>query len=275
MQKVGFIGQGWVGKHYADWFEKTGLYDIVRYDIDTYAENKDAIKDCEVVFVCVPTPTNDNGFDDSIVDSVLSLIGDGNTAVIKSTILPGTTSKMQKKHPNITVLFSPEFLREASAADDVANPERNVVGITDESQESIAEKVINIFPKAPFNKITTAETAELIKYASNCFLYMKVVFANILYDISEDLGISYDDVADIMVHDSRIGTSHLQVVHQGGRGAAGNCFAKDMEAFRELVEKHADEEAHDMIKSIIHKNLAVLEGSGKDTDLIKSIYKDI
>ena len=182
MQTIGFIGQGWVGKHYADWFEQTGLYDIVRYDKNTYAVNKDAIRDCEVVFICVPTPTNKNGFDDSIVDSFLSLLGDGNTAVIKSTILPGTTRKLQEKHKNITVLFSPEFLREAHAADDVANPERNVIGITDEGQREIAEKVIRIFPKAPYNKVTNVETAELIKYASNCFLYTKVVFANILFE---------------------------------------------------------------------------------------------
>src|SRR5688572_7659927 len=102
--RIGFIGQGWVGRHYADDFENR-VYDVVRYGLEKqYASNKDTIKTCEIVFVAVPTPTTPKGFDYSAVRSVLPLVSRGKIAVIKSTLLPGTTEKLQKLFPEILVL---------------------------------------------------------------------------------------------------------------------------------------------------------------------------
>ena len=110
-KKIGFIGQGWVGKNYADVFENLG-FSVVRYSQEPlYVKNKDKISLCDIVFIAVPTPTTVKGFDDSIVRKVIKLVGKGEIAVIKSTMLPGTTVSIQKKNPKIFVI------REALSAD--------------------------------------------------------------------------------------------------------------------------------------------------------------
>jgi UDP-glucose 6-dehydrogenase len=116
--KVGFIGNGYVGKHIADDFEHRGLT-VVRYALETpYDKNKDAVGACDIVIVAVPTPTTPEGFDGRIVEDVLAYVQSGKIVVIKSTVTPGTTKRLQEKYPDLTLLFSPEFLREANAADD-------------------------------------------------------------------------------------------------------------------------------------------------------------
>ena len=115
---IGLIGQGWVGKNMADAIEELG-HDVVRYSLEEpFVRNKDKIKQCDIVFIAVWTPTTPSGFDDSIVREVVQLVGVGKIAVIKSTMLPGTTESIQQQYPDRIVLFSPEFLRQASAADD-------------------------------------------------------------------------------------------------------------------------------------------------------------
>ena len=93
---LGFIGQGFVGKAHADEFERRG-FKTVRYALEEpYRDNKDKIKDCDVVFIAVPTPTTEKGFDDSIIRKAIKLVGKGKVAVIKSSILPGTTTSQRK-----------------------------------------------------------------------------------------------------------------------------------------------------------------------------------
>src|SRR3989344_5672703 len=114
--KIGFIGHGVVGKNCADDFEARG-HVVIRYAKEKpYHKNKNAIKDCDIVFIAVPTPTTPDGFDDSIVREALSLVGKGKIAVIKSTIVPGTTRSIQKENPDVFVMHSPEFLTESTAA---------------------------------------------------------------------------------------------------------------------------------------------------------------
>ena len=130
---IGFIGQGYVGKNYADDFEMRG-YTVVRYALEEpYVANKELIRDCDVVFIAVPTPSTPRGFDGSVVEKALALVGKGKIAVIKSTIVPGMTRRLQKKYPKIVIMFCPEFLSVATAAYDVANPFLNVVGIPSNS----------------------------------------------------------------------------------------------------------------------------------------------
>lgn len=273
--KIGFIGQGFIGKNYANDFEERG-YNIIRYDLDTYPENKNKIKDCDIVLIAVPTPTTVDGFDDSIVQAVLPLIGKGKIAVIKSTLQVGITRKLQKLFPEITVMHSPEFLREVSAGADARRPDRNIVGILDEQDKELyqkAETVLSVLAKAPYNLITLVENAEMIKYGGNCFLYFKVIFMNILYDLTQKHNLDYDAITEAMSHDARIGNSHLQVVHKGGRGAGGHCFIKDFEAMIEMlhnVDLHDQEAATKAIRDL---NLKYLKDSNKDLDLVKEIYE--
>jgi UDPglucose 6-dehydrogenase len=279
--KIGFIGQGWIGRNYADDFSSRG-YETVRYGLEPeYAENKERIKECDIVFVAVPTPTTRGGFDASIVRSVLPLVGKGKIAVIKSTLLPRTTEALQNEFPDLIILSSPEFLREANAAHDAANPNRNLIGIPVDTplHRAAAEAVLAVLPAAPFSAVLPAREAELVKYAGNVFLAMKVVFANMLYDLAGGLGADYERMKEVIAADPRIGPSHLSVMSasghsdKAGRGAGGHCFIKDLEAFRRLYKELAkDAEGTALLEAVVKKNNALLVHSAKDLDLLAAVY---
>lgn len=275
--KIGFIGQGFIGKNYADDFEVRG-FDVVRYSMEEpYKANRDKIADCDIVLIAVPTPTTPEGFDDSIVRNVLKLVGKGKTAVIKSTVLPGSMDEIERDNPEIFVLNSPEFLREASAAYDAAHPERNIIGIPKDTPEyrAKAEDVMKVLAKAPYELICTSKEAEIIKYAGNCFLFTKVIFMNLLHDLSSKAGGRWDVIADALVHDSRIGTSHMQPVHDSGRGAGGHCFIKDFAAFANLYDTLVgDKEGKEVLRAMEAKNIDLLVSSGKNLDLLRGVYGD-
>lgn len=272
---IGFIGQGWIGKNYANDFEQRG-YEVVRYGLEKeYVGNRESIKNCPIVFIAVPTPTTPAGFDDSHVIKALENVAAGATAVIKSTILPGTTEKLQKLFPDIHVMHSPEFLVEKTAAFDAANPTRNIIGVPVENEESLvrARAVAQVLPKAPFELICQSREAELIKYGANAFLYIKVVYANILYDLAKGLDCDYAKVKEMVAADPRIGASHLEVADDGGRGAGGHCFIKDFEAFIEMYKKKsADHEGLAALESWRNKNIKLLRDSNKNLDLLDEVY---
>lgn len=275
--KIGFIGQGWIGGTYADDFEKRG-YDVVRYAIDPpYNKNKEAISTCDIVFIAVPTPSTKDGFDDSIVREVLGLVGKNKIAVIKSTIVPGTTKSIQEENKDIFVMHSPEFLTEATAAHDAANPERNLVGIPVDSVQyrEKAKDVLNVLPRAKYSKIMDSVEAELVKYGGNVSFYFKVMFMNMLYDISQKHGVDWKNIKEAMSMDSRIGNVHLDPVHKSGRGAGGHCFIKDFAAFRDVYEKEIGSENElEVLKSLEKMNINLLKSTNKDLDLLKGVYGD-
>lgn len=278
--RIGFIGQGWIGKHYADDFEARG-HDVVRYALEEpYVANKERIAECDIVFVAVPTPTTPLGFDDSYVRTVLPLVGKGNIAVIKSTLVPGTTEALQTAFPEITVLHSPEFLREKHAAHDAAHPERTIIGlpVDDAQHQEAAAAVIAVLPKAPYEAIIPARSAEVVKYAGNVFLAMKVVYANVLADLAATFEVPYEDIQTALGADPRIGPSHLSAVSASGhtdaagRGAGGHCFIKDLEAFRQFYARVKDAEGDALLAALVRKNNQLLKESGKDLDLLTGVY---
>lgn len=273
--KIGFIGQGFIGKSYADDFEQRG-YRVIRYAKEPqYKDNKDRIKDCDIVFIAVPTPTTPGGYDYSIVAAVLRHVGEGKIAVVKSTLLPGTTDKLQAQYPRIKVFHSPEFLTARSAAEDAAHPDRNIVGIVAETAENraAAQRVLGVLPKAPYEAVLTAREAEFVKYGGNCWFYFKVIFMNLLYDLVQKKGIEYDRIRDAMAADPRIGRTHLDPVHEGGRGAGGLCFIKDFRAFRLLYEREiADARGIAALDALEKKNIDLLVSTGKDLGLLKGVY---
>jgi nucleotide sugar dehydrogenase len=275
-QKIGFIGQGWIGKNYADDFEKRG-FEVIRYSLEEpYKKNIDEIKTCDIVFIAVPTPTEPDGFKDGAVRDAIKGVGFGKIAVIKSTILPGTTEKIQMENPKIYVVHSPEFLKEKTAAHDASNPERNIIGIPKDTEEykEVAKKVLSVLPKAPFESICQAKEAELIKYAGNSFLYLKVLYANLLFDLSEKLGCDWDVVKQAFGADKRIGYSHIDPL-AGGRGAGGHCFIKDFAAFVSFYEKNVnDVTGSSFLRKAEQKNVELLLSSNKNIDLAEKIYEN-
>lgn len=270
-----------MGKAHADDFEQRG-FEVVRYaKEEPYSGNREAIAACDIVFIAVPTPTTPEGFDLSIVESVIPLARPSATVVIKSTLLPGSTERLRLAFPDRYLMHAPEFLREANAAHDAAHPERLIIGIPEDTEEyrKRAEAVLALLPEAPFVRIVPARAAELVKYAGNTFLYMKVVYANMLFDLSEALAIPYEDLATILGADARIGGSHLAVLHASGhsdklgRGAGGHCFIKDFEAFRRLyVDVAHDPKGATVLDAFVAKNNELLLESGKDLDLLEQVY---
>lgn len=274
---IGFIGQGMVGKNMADDFEARG-FKTIRYSLEPdYIANKEGIKDADIVFIAVPTPTTPQGFDDSILVKEIGLVGKGKTVVIKSTVVPGTTRKIQSLYPDITVLNSPEFLREVTAAYDAANPFFNIVGLPTDSEKykEAATSVLAVLPQAPYSTIVMSEEAEIIKYAHNCSGYTQIIFFNLIYDLAVQVGADWNNIAEAIKHDPFIPNRYSTPVHKNGRGAGGHCFPKDFEALLKFYASRVGDEAGSrVLTSIRDKNIELLRASGKDADILKGIYGD-
>lgn len=282
--KIGFIGQGFIGRAYATNFIKRG-YSVICYSLEPeYIANKDEIKNCDIVFIAVPTPTTPAGFDFSLIEKVLPLIGTGKIAVIKSTIIPGTTNYLQEKFPALFILHSPEFLTEKTCQFDADYPKRNVIGVSNRCLKEQAQQVMDILPEAEYKLICGSEEAEAIKYASNCFLYLKILFTNTLWDLCTANRLNYEVIKEAMIHDSRIGLSHNDPVHDGGRGAGGHCFIKDFAAYRNYYEQSLPEAKSvsseisqtglEFLKQAEAYNRCLLFASNKNLDLLEQIYGD-
>jgi UDPglucose 6-dehydrogenase len=229
--KIAVIGCGFVGGATLRWFQETNQ-DVVAHD-----PPKGLVADlarADTFFVCVPTPYVAAGHDTSIVESVVAEIPGSKTVAVKSTVLPGTTDALQKKFPQHRLLFCPEFLRERHAYDDFAHPDRQVVGITSTDQLPEARKLLSILPIAARTSIVHARVAEMTKYFSNCYLSMRVTFANQMADLCGAAEIDYEEVKELAEADPRIGRGYLDVSTDGYRGYGGTCFPKDMRALVEL-----------------------------------------
>lgn len=274
--KIGCIGQGFVGKNIANDFENRG-YSVVRYALEPeYALNRKEIASCDIVFIAVPTPTTPEGFDSSIVAEVTKLVGHGKIAVIKSTLLPGTTKRIQDDNPNIVVLFSPEFLCESTAAYDTAHPMFNIIGTPYDSagHRKAAESVQHILPKSDHNFIVSANTAELFKYAHNVHGYLRVLLSNALYDLGNTIGADWGDVRALMNTDPMMSPYYNAPVHKTGRGAGGNCFIKDMASFSAFYREKLPYDASGIafLQAAERKNLELLKESDKDQHLVRGVY---
>lgn len=273
---IGFIGQGYVGKNYADDYEERG-YSVVRYSLEpAYVQNKDKIRECDIVFVAVWTPTTPKGYDVSIVESVLSLVKDGGIAVLKSTVTPGMTIKLQKKFKKITIIFSPEFLSVGTAAEDARHPFSNILGlpVEDATHKSAAVKVLKTLPKADYELICKSGEAEIIKYSHNISGYTQIITFNMLYEVSKKLGGNWDVVHKALLADPFIPNRYSQPVHKSGRGAGGGCFIKDFAAFRGEYEKILPKEKVSIaaLRGFEKKNIELLLSTKKDLELLAGVY---
>ena len=202
---------------------------------------ENCIRESDVTFICVGTPSNKDGsIDLSYIKSASSSIGralrhkeDEHTVIVKSTVVPLTTEetvlpiilkKSGWKREKLGIGMNPEFLREGSAVEDAQNPDRIVIGSGDEISRQTMKKLYEE------NNCTKLEcnprTAEFIKYASNSFLATKISFANEMANMCNEWGIDYIEVAEGMGLDSRISPLFLRA----GAGFGGSCFPKDVKA---------------------------------------------
>ena len=231
--KIGIVGVGMVGGALNRYFVANKIKPLL-YDKHQKNGSYAQINKADVIFICVPTPFDEKkGFNLFSVEEAIKMIKGKKIIVIKSTVLPGTTKKLQKKYPQHKILFNPEFLTEASADNDMFYPDRQIVGYTKESY-NVASDIMRLLPLAPFERIIPATEAETAKYFGNCWFSVKVIYANQMYDLCRALKINYDRVKECAAADKRIGPSHLEIFHKGYRGYGGKCLPKDTKA---LIQK--------------------------------------
>jgi len=248
--KIGIMGVGMVGGALKSYFEEKGLKPFL-YDKGKKFGSIEEVNQADIIFICVPTPFNkNNGFNLSFVEEACQNIKGEKIVVIKSTILPGTTEKLQEEYPQHKFLFNPEFLTEAVARQNMGHPDRQILGYTKQSRE-IAKDILKILPVAPFKKIIPATEAEMVKYFSNTWFSTKVVFANQIYELCKKLGIDYEIVRECASADKMIGHSHLDVRHKGYFGYGGKCLTKDIRALIKFADKQGvDLKLHKIVEEI-------------------------
>lgn len=272
---IGFIGQGFIGKNYADDFEARG-HSVVRYSLEEpHINNKEKIADCDIVYIAVNANTTPKGFDGSNIRSGLGIIGAGKVAVVKSTLLPGMTKILQKDFPAITLLFSPEFLSEVSAAYDAAHPFSNIVGmpVDDQEHRDAAARVHEILPKAPFSMTCDSDEAEIIKYTHNINGYTQIITFNMMYEMAQALGHDWENIGKAIAVDPLVCNRYSNPIHKSGRGAGGHCFIKDFAAFTNQYEKLVGEkEGINALRAFEEKNIKLLKDSHKDSELLEGVY---
>ena len=240
--KIGIIGNGFVGSSVAFGFSaQTGCdADVKVYDKDesksTHTLSETLTSD--FIFISVPTPSNKDG---SINLDILHSIFDeinytngyncDNIFLVRSTVTPGTTRKIQQHYRHLNIVFNPEFLTERSAKFDFINQSRFILGGEEKNVDKVAELYKWRFGETTPIIKTNFETAEMIKYMNNCFFATKVSFLNEMYQIARKSGIDWNMAIEGFVRDGRIGHSHMSVPGPDGKfGFGGSCFPKDIQA---------------------------------------------
>ncbi len=230
----------------------------------TFTDNFEDIGGCVLTFICVPTPNSNGKIDLTYVFSAAEEVSKNNNKtmiVIKSTVLPGTARKVSDI-TGLNVISNPEFTREGSAINDTENPDRIVIG----GSSTVLVQEVWSFTQAPM-VLTTNENAELIKYASNAFLAVKISFINQIANLCEKIpNTDVNVIAKGMGLDKRIGKDFLKA----GLGYGGSCFPKDTVA----ISNFAKEKGVDMtiVDSAINFNdLRIEDLARKVNDLSGSL----
>jgi len=268
--KIGIIGNGFVGSSVAFGFSpQTGCDAEVKiYDKDKTKSTHtltDVVNDSDFIFLSVPTPSNQDGsisldilFDVfKEIDEVIDYEADRQPIIlIRSTVTPGTTEKIQGKYPRMYVVFNPEFLTERSAKFDFINQSRFIVGGSWGSTTRVEHLLKTRFGKSTPVIKTNFQTAEMIKYMNNCFFATKVSFLNEMYQIAEKCGVNWEEAVEGFVRDGRIGHSHMNVPGPDGKfGFGGSCFPKDIQAMINFAESLGIEPS--VLQGAWEKNLDV------------------
>ena len=265
MRKIGIIGRGFVGSAVEFGFSaQTGCdADVKVYDKDPTKSThtlEETVNETDVVFISVPTPSNTDGsIHLGILESALSDINNvyKNNAIIliRSTVTPGTTKKLQEKFTNLRLVFNPEFLTERSAKFDFINQARFILGGKKEDTNIVTELYKWRFGDSVPCIETNFETEEMIKYMNNCFFATKVSFMNEMYDIASKCGVDWNIAVDGWVRDGRIGHTHLAVPGpDGDHGFGGHCLPKDLSAIISQFETYGLLEAVESVNDQVRDN---------------------
>lgn len=249
MKTIGIVGRGFVGSAVEFGFSaQTGCDAQVKiYDknpLKSIHTLEETVNKSDFIFLSVPTPSNlDGSMHLGILESALQEIQSvnkrkDNIILIRSTVIPGTTTKLCKKFKKLNIVFNPEFLTERSAKFDFINQSRFILGGRKRNTARVAELYRWRFGDSVPCIETNFETAEMIKYMNNCFFATKVSFLNEMRQIADKSSIDWDLAVEGFVRDGRIGHSHLAVPGPDGRyGFGGSCFPKDVQAMINFGEQ--------------------------------------
>jgi|TARA_R110000796_G_scaffold92508_1_gene196823 UDPglucose 6-dehydrogenase len=249
-KRIGIIGNGFVGSAV-----RYGFSPNVGIDAEVRVYDKDPNKsthplrdvlDTDIIFLSVPTPSNSDGsMNIDIVDNVLQNINEYaqlfqiGIILLRSTVTPGTTRKLQEKYKDLRIVFNPEFLTERSANFDFINQSRFILGGNSDNVVEVSELFRERFGSTLSIIETNYETAEMIKYMTNTFFATKISFLNDMKLLADKCGVIWKDAIEGFVRDGRVGHSHLDVPgHDGKYGFGGSCFPKDIQALINFGESN-------------------------------------
>jgi UDPglucose 6-dehydrogenase len=251
--KIIVAGYGFVGKAVVESLKGTVVCIVdPKYTTSQISQNADA----DGVIICVGTPETVLGdCDVSQIYSVMDQVPETMPVLIKCTVRPDYLNKISSDYPNHKICYSPEFLRATTANEDFANQTYMVLGGKD--PDNIWS---NLFKNSLKNLNTieycTLTEASMVKYATNCFLSVKVAFFNQIYDMCQANGSDYNKVMELLQMDSRMGHSHMQVPGpDGSRGFGGACFPKDTSAFIHYADSL--QISHTLVESAVKYNKKV------------------
>ena len=202
------------------------------------------VKNSEIVLIAVGTPTSENGdanltFVRQCANEMAEFISPNTLIVVKSTVPVGTCDEIEDiihekcAHSEFSVISNPEFLREGNAIYDFINPDRIVIGIEDQKHKKRMIELYKNISNEDKILFTSRRSSELIKYASNSMLAMRIIFINEIADLCEKIGADVTDIAKGIGLDKRIGPHFLEP----GPGFGGSCFPKDARALIESGKK--------------------------------------
>ncbi|MCH7604857.1 UDP-glucose/GDP-mannose dehydrogenase family protein [Patescibacteria group bacterium] len=270
-EKIAKLKQGKISLY------EPGLSDIIKKNLKSkkLAFDTDlgpAVQRASIIFVCVGTPLGTTGeMDLSDVEKVAKSIGqnmqESKIIVMKSTIPIGTANDLIVRtisrywKGSFEVVSNPEFLREGSAVADFLEPDRIVIG---SNSSQAAKALLALYRNIDCPKLVTSiESAEMIKYASNAFLAAKISFINEIANISERMNADIEEVALGMGLDKRIGREFLKA----GFGYGGSCLPKDIKSFYQIVT--TDGYNFKLLKAVFEVNESQ---KGVLLEKIKSVY---
>jgi UDPglucose 6-dehydrogenase len=236
--KLGIVGVGTVGLATLETFIDHG-HDVRSHDIKfNGATTLNTVTDCEIIFLCVPTPTVNNLCDTSAIEDVIQGLSDlhySGIVAIKSTVIPGTTVRLQQQYPNLTICCVPEFLRGDHAYEDFAEKYDMLIVGTDDN--AVYERIKKAHMLIPHEPVCVSPTeAEFCKYFSNVYNALRVTFANDMFEVCQAMGVNYDNVYQAVSGRPTIQPDYLKCF-ENQRGYGGHCLPKDVEAFRSLVKQ--------------------------------------
>jgi len=288
IENISIIGSGVVGSATGTGFKDLGN-NVWFFDIDTNrieslkkqgfqatTDMKFAVKNSEIFFISVPTPDNNQKIDLSIIKSAVKELSkeckdkkDYFLIVVKSTVIPMTTENIiiplieeysnKKVGIDFGVCFNPEFLRETNPYEDFMNPDRIVIGEYDKKSGDILETLYSPF-KCPIIR-TNLRTAEMTKYANNCFYATKISFFNEMHLMCQNINIDSNIIRKVVQMDKYYGIHPWEHGHSFG----GKCLPKDLNA---VIALFNEGHIHDPVL------LKAVRKVNEDIDLLNTCQKN-